>query len=334
MLNKLAALWAAGALIASAGPVEFGMAEFQRAIAARGLNAKRFAVKTEVAIDPPESYRVTPLVITGGDLRGLMYGLFEAAEQIERTGRLVKSEGKPALSIRGVLLHLADVQAEWFHNAAQWVTVCRTLSRNRFNRISLAVADVAALAPASDTAGQQNLDALRHATRTAAEYGLDFALTIEPAADADGQSLEAALLRILSACPAIRSVQLRMDAEAAAYGIRALRETGRRMLLEAAADAQNISGAAVSAGIPVRLIAPYPGDTPFARRGQFLFELGPGSIGPNAARSALAALALKLSDAGAGGFEVEMPSAEWDAAAAGRLTPFFQLGRLAYDPTR
>jgi hypothetical protein len=29
-----------------------------------------------------------------------------------------------------------------------------------------------------------------------------------------------------------------------------------------------------------------------------------------------------------------MPAAEWDAAVAGRPGIFFQLGRLAYDPTR
>ena len=71
MLSRIIFMLAAAAAVVLAGPVEFGQAELDRAIAERGLNPRALRIKTEVAVDPPDSYHIAPGLITGGDLRGL-----------------------------------------------------------------------------------------------------------------------------------------------------------------------------------------------------------------------------------------------------------------------
>src|SRR5574341_138429 len=93
-----------------AGPVEFGKAEVARAIAERGLRPNQVRFQVEINADGPESYRIQPGRISGGDARGLMYGLLEAAEQIRERGRLIAARGAPATPIRGIrwFLHNED----------------------------------------------------------------------------------------------------------------------------------------------------------------------------------------------------------------------------------
>jgi len=88
------------ALPVFAGPVDFGQAELDRALAERGL--RRMRISAEVSADPPESFRILPGRVTGGDVRGLMYGLLEAAAQIRERGRLSAAKGSPATPIRGI----------------------------------------------------------------------------------------------------------------------------------------------------------------------------------------------------------------------------------------
>jgi len=125
-------MFAAGA--ARAGPVEYGLAELNAAMAARNLKGKN---KAELSLDPPESFRIEPYssggaYITGGDVRGLMYGLLEAAGQIRATGRFAKAHGEHAAALRGVHIELdADLERapEEF-----WRSYFQMLARNRFNR--------------------------------------------------------------------------------------------------------------------------------------------------------------------------------------------------------
>src|SRR5882757_10071698 len=82
--SKLAVLIATVVAAHAAGPVDFGKSEFDAALAERKLKIR---VDTELSLDPPETYRITLYKtgvarVTGGDLRGLMYGLIEAAGQI------------------------------------------------------------------------------------------------------------------------------------------------------------------------------------------------------------------------------------------------------------
>jgi hypothetical protein len=60
----------------AAGPLEFGKAELDRALAARGIALN---YKSGVSQITPESFEIEPFRITGGDLRGLMYGLLDGS---------------------------------------------------------------------------------------------------------------------------------------------------------------------------------------------------------------------------------------------------------------
>ena len=339
MPNKLLALLLAGAAStlagdsgaarsavqgeALSGPVEFGRSELDRAIAARRLNPRFFSIKTQVAVDPAESYRIVPGLITGGDLRGLMYGLLEAAEQVRKSGRLQKVEATPGMAIRGARVTIEDFAAdlEWFHGREQWPALFRTLAIGRFNQFQIAVPDLAGAAL------ERNLDALHFISDTAAEYGIDFTLGVGIRQALEGPDLYAALVKVLAACPAIRGVRLRMDAEPAKDAIRAIQETGRRVTVELPEDAQAIAGLAAAAGLPVRFSAPYPGAGRPAKGTQFFWELGPP---PDAGGPELTRLVNKLAGTGASGFELELPAALF-GKAPDTVPAWLSLGRLAYE---
>jgi hypothetical protein len=312
----LAAIAVAGAALA-AGPVEFGRAELERAVAARKASPGLSRIKTEVAVDPAESYRITSGVITGGDLRGVMYGLLEAAEQVRKTGRIQKAEGRPGMAIRGVRVFLKDFDAaDWFYARERWPVLFRTLALNRFNRFNLVLPELAALVADQS----RSLDALRFISDTAAEYGVDFTLGLWMPQAADGPAVYDALGKVLRECPAIRSVQVRMDAAPGMYAVQAVQSAGRRVIIEAAADATAIAGAATSGGVPLRTSAPYPNTGLGGRRGEFMWELG--ELGARNARG----LVSKLAATGASGFEIDLLDATAQPDAA-----WLALGRLAYD---
>jgi hypothetical protein len=241
---------AAIALAAAAwcGPREFGEDELNRAIAARGLKPALFRFRTEITADGPESYRILPGRITGGDLRGLMYGLLDAAAQVRARGRVLPSKGAPATRIRGVryFLHNEELERDWYFSQDYWVEYIRMLARNRFNRFNLVFAhQTGYLAPPypfwialaefseirvpglSDERRRRNLEMLRFISETAADHGIDFTLGIwehnvqtnqKPSATGItdrniGPYSRAALQAVLAACPAIRSVQMRTNSE-------------------------------------------------------------------------------------------------------------------------
>jgi len=248
LLNRSVVLLAALAVHAAAGPVEFGMAEVERAIAARGLKPNAIRFKTEIGPGAPESFRIAPGLISGSDLRGLMYGLLEAAEQIRETGRLVAAAGKPATPIRGIryFLHNRDLESGWYYSREYWKDFFAMLARNRFNRFNLVFAhQTDYLAPPypywvavdgfpqvrvpglSTAERERNLEMLRYISQTAADHGIDFTLgiwehnvqrwmkpTVEGLTPENiGPYSYAALKKVLAECPAIRSVQLRTNEE-------------------------------------------------------------------------------------------------------------------------
>ena len=254
--------------LAMAGPVEFGLSEFNAALTARHL---RWKVKTELSLDSPETYRIEPYTaggarITGGDLRGLMYGLLEAAGQIGSTGRLVPAHGAPAMPVREIriLLHGADLSKLVDSSEEFWRAYFQMLARDRFNRFALIFltdslappypfflnvegftqVHVAGLGPDQRA---RNLHLLRFISQTAAEYAIDFTFgiwernvesgadrTIEGITPANiGPYSHDALSQLLAACPMIRSVQIQPGT--ASYGdyiFKALHEAGRRVTLE------------------------------------------------------------------------------------------------------
>src|ERR1700681_1773434 len=127
--------------------------------------------QVELNLDAPDTFRIEPYSIggahiTGGDLRGLMYGLLEAAEQIRATGHFTKTSGNPAASLRGVRIVLnAELEAapEEF-----WHSYFRMLARNRFNRVHVVF---------------ERLEApyrlAQFLSRTAADYAIDFTLGVD-----------------------------------------------------------------------------------------------------------------------------------------------------------
>jgi hypothetical protein len=300
--------------VLAAGPVEFGTAELDRAIAERGLNPKLFRIKTEVSVDPPESYRIIPGLITGGDLRGVMYGLLEAARQIRETGRLRKANGAPALAIRGVRASVQDFEADGAQSREYWAALFQSLARNRFNRFSFVVPNPF-----------EKAERLQFISQTAADYGVDFTLGLgdDPGAPA-GPALQASLAKLLAACPSIRSVQLRMQAEAAMYAVRAVQDAGRRLTLEVTADTPAISGAAASAGIPLRIPVGYPNGARPETGHPFYWEITRPSARD---RRSVQAVITKFLATGSSGFELDLPV---PGEALPALYPLW--GVLGYDP--
>jgi hypothetical protein len=327
------------AVAANAGPVEFGMSELNAALAARKLKWK---AKTELSLDPPETYRIEPYTvggahITGGDLRGLMYGLLEAADQVRANGRLALVHGVPATATRGIriFVHMADLEKPWYTSEEFWREYFQLLARNRFNRFNLIFTTPHSAPPypywvAVDGFGgvrvpgltpdrrERNLRTLRFLSQTAAEYAIDFTLGIwEKNDDSDSPNVEGltgfnltryrheALRKLISACPMIRGVQILADPE-----------SGLSPEQQAAFVRDSVFPALGEAGHRVTLDV-----------------LGPLRQ-PGLLRAAeQAGIALRLSDVPwPAGFEIDPP------VEAGRWEPdrhplFYWLwGRLGYDP--
>jgi hypothetical protein len=395
-------LWLALLVCAAwAGPVEFGMAEVQRAISERGIRPGVIRFKTELTLEPPESYRILPGRITGGDLRGLMYGLLEAAEQIRVTGRLTAARGEAATPLRGIriLLHHRDLEPTWYHSRDYWIGFLRMLARNRFNRFNLVFAHQTypfwvtvpefpeiRVPGLSDEERHRNLETLRFISQTAAEHAIDFTLGIWEHSTQSGMTTKVdgltpdklgpytylALKRVLTACPAIRSIQMRTAAASGSpetefyrdWVFKAVRESGRRVTLDLRGGSMrpDLLEAATGAGPPLRLstrywsdrigrpyqfaeAAPDPGDFDYLRKPRthdLYWELGGLDShrlllwgDPDFVRRAVPTFRL----AGASGFEIDPPfttrDSENQSADRGfeRYWFFYLLwGRLAYDP--
>ena len=223
------------AVAAAAGPVEFAQSELDAAMAQRKLKWKN---QVELSLDAPETFRIDPYSmggahITGGDLRGLMYGLLEAAEQIRDSGHFTKTIGNPAASLRGVRI----VMTAELEQASEefWNSYFRMLACNRFNRVHVVFARIDA-----PYRLQQFL------SRTAADYGIDFTLGIGGGVTAEE------LAHALIVCPSIRGVALE-DASAEAAVFSALRVAGRRVTLDldGATAEPAVLQAALADGVPV-----------------------------------------------------------------------------------
>ena len=218
------------ATLAHAGPVEFAQSELDAAMAQRKLKLKN---QVELSLDAPDTFRIEPYAIggahiTGGDLRGLMYGLLEAAEQIRATGRFAKTSGVPAASLRGVRIALnpeLEQAPEEF-----WHSYFRMLARNRFNRMHVVF---------------ERLEApyrlAQFLSRTAADYAIDFTLGV------DGGITAQELAHVLIVCPSIRGMAFE-DGNAQSAVFSALRVAGRRVTLD-------LDGATANAGVMQEALA-------------------------------------------------------------------------------
>lgn len=258
------------ALQAAAGPVEFGRAELDRAIAGRNLKLGAIRPLAELSAGvKPEAFEIVPWRISGGDLRGLMYGLLDAAEQIRATGRLAQTKQEPQVPIRGVRLELLndEWERENFHSRPFWTRYFQMLARSRFNRFHLAFGVAPPhwtppypylfslrLFPQVEAAGApafergRNLDTLRMIAQTAADYAVDFTAGIwahEPGEPIRGWNPDflisytrAAIGNLLAECPQIRGVYFHVQPGEVHQSLlrdaalRAVGEAGRRVVLE------------------------------------------------------------------------------------------------------
>jgi hypothetical protein len=241
-------IWILAAACAyGAGPADFGMAELNAAIDARNPRYKP-KITTELNLDAPETFRIETLAaggarISGGDLRGLMYGLLEAAGQIRALGRLKLTHGAPAATPRGVRM-AADPAAPWFSWPEFWRAYLAALARDRFDRLQLSFASMP---------GPELYPALRMISQAGGEYGVDVVLGLKSLSGDFGPALQ----DLLTQCPAIHSVALNPGE---GDGLRqpliaALAKTGRRVVLELRESDRSdaLIETAAKARIPLRI---------------------------------------------------------------------------------
>jgi hypothetical protein len=199
------------------------MAELNAAIAARNFKYKP-KIATELNLDPPETFRIEPYAagggrISGGDLRGLMYGLLEAAAQMRTQGRLKQTRGAPFVTPRGVKA-AADPGAVWFGSEEFWRSYLEGLAHDRFNRLQLVF---------DRLPDKESFPALKTISQTALQYGVDLTLGLKSLPPDFGPRLQ----EVLTLCAGIRSVALPDGEEALkAPLLEALAKTGRRVVLD------------------------------------------------------------------------------------------------------
>jgi hypothetical protein len=299
------------AVCAFAGPVDFGVAELNAAIAARDFKYKP-RVMAELDTEAPETFRIEPYAaggghITGGDLRGLMYGLLEAAEQMRTTGHLKATHGVPALALRGIRV-TADPQAPWFTAVPQsdefWNRYFAGMAHDRFNRLEVVFESTPA--PAA-------FPALRSIAQTAAQYGVDVAIGF-------GVPDVSAIERLLASCPSVRVVVLHHPEEMANAPalFRILRDAGRRVVLELP-DNPNTAGlieAAGREGTPLRLFSAFTGTASNPQPRDWYWEMDPAQ-GSDAVNTISGA-----------GFEI---AATLDEQRRPALDPIADWGRSGYN---
>ncbi|MBI3210350.1 MAG: hypothetical protein HYZ37_15805 [Candidatus Solibacter usitatus] len=196
-----------------AGPVEFGQEELRKACEARNFPPNRIRVAAELLRTlKPESYEIMPWRVSGGDLRGLMYGLLDAADQIRATGKLTQTKAEPFVSVRGVRLVLKG--ADW--QRIDFRAYFQTLARRRFNRVHVDLEPI-------------DLEALKSLSREASDHAIDVTL----GGNFNGVSIEA-LTKLLTEARWIRGLAVH-DATAEMLRrvvIPALSDVGRLVTLE------------------------------------------------------------------------------------------------------
>jgi hypothetical protein len=326
------------ASIAAAGPVEFGLAELNSAIAAKNLKIK---VRTEISLDMPEAFRIelfqVSARISGGDLRGLMYGLIEAADQIKATGKLKSTRGTPAARLRGVRLALGatDLEQPWATSETFWREYIQMLARARINRLNLVIPRLQ---------GQSLW--LRKLPQIATDHGIDF--TFSPMLlTGTAEEVRESFASVLSSSSLIRGVEMNADLAAPLDLLRdgmfrAIRDAGRRVTLDlhGAAERPELARTALDLGVPLRI----SGDAGCGSRGsdnfcapgagyEYYWEVRDPSPDPDAVLKRTP----ELSAEGAIGFEMDAPrshlgGSEGDWAFAPYTKLYSLWGRLSFDP--
>lgn len=332
--------------LAFSGPVEFGWQELRAAVAGRNPAPQRFPRDAEVLSDAPaECFLLTPDYVSGGDVRGVMYGLLEAARQIRTNGYVEDTTAAPVSTVRSLRYAVRDLdQGREF-----WKTMFQNLARARINRlhllfgkegtwnppypflIKLVVFPDVELEGITSIERGRNLDALKHISQLANEYAVDLEIGIW---SHDGISklqgvnkdlhipyLRAALEGLLSAVPAIRTVFVNADSGFLKDAVvPAIQNAGRLVTLE------TTSREMTNSGVPMRLLEPmkdgeaHPPLESISVQPFGVIRLYEGSSVINPAFVRLVARAVPI---GAKGIEIDSACGE---------PCYSQWGRTAYDP--
>lgn len=298
-----------------AGPSEFGQQELRAALAERGMTLN---VTTELNLDQPETFHISSVTstsarISGGDLRGLMYGLLEAADQIRTTGKLIATNGEPGLRLRSVRVAPLDTDlvALGFYSFDRWTKFFQLLARNRVNRATLA------LAPE-----KWEGDRIRILSTLAKDYGVDFLIGVRGPL---GPRLGGQIRRLLGECVLVRGVELEIGREPVEYFrtnvFPPVLEAGRRVTLdlrgiEARAD---VLRAGESAGVVLDVAS----RNSASAYGNPFHAVATAESDPELVRARVNILV----STGAGGFEVDLAGANLE----GYERVYWTWGRSGYD---
>ena len=198
-----------------AGPLDYGLGEVNAAFAERKL---KWRVKTDLNMDPPESFRIEPYAyggahITGGDVRGLMYGLLEASEQVRANGRILRTQGVAATPLRGVRIEIGpelESASEEF-----WRDYFQRLARNRFNRAHVTVPRI-----------QPPFRLEQRLSQIAADYSVDLTLGFESSVT------QAEVLALLKTCPLLHSLAIKPESPSTQAVTEAAKLIGRRVTVD------------------------------------------------------------------------------------------------------
>ena len=279
-------------------------------------------ITTELNLDQPETYHISSVTstsarISGGDLRGLMYGLMDAAKQIRTNGKLATTASEPGMAVRGVrvLPTDGDLASTGFYGLDKWTKFMQMLARNQVNRVTL-VLPVSRLEP----------DRIRVVSQMATDHGIDFMLGIR--GGTGDRALYTQLRRLLDECVRIRGIQMEVGREPAEYYrtvvVPAIREAGRRVILdlhgvEARPDVLRV---AIASGVGLEASAR---SSAGALEQPFHMIVQAQSVA--AEESAVSGRLTGIGNAGANGFEVDLSGPNVDAYEAVYAT----WGRLGYN---
>jgi len=290
------------ACIAHAGPAEFGQQELRAALNERGMTLN---VSTELNLDQPETFHISSITstaarISGGDLRGLMYGLIQAAEQIRANGKLELTNGEPGLRLRAVRIAPldTDLAATGFYGTDRWTKFFQMLARNRINRATLVL-------PPEKWEG----DRIRILSMLAHEYGVDFMIGARTTLGA--RTLTAQIKKMLSECVLVRGLQIEVGREPVEFYrtvvFPAVQEAGRRVTLDlrGAEGRPDVLRAAEAAGVALEVAS----RTSAAAMGNSFHMIAM----PESEMDAVHGRLNLFASAGATGFEVDLAGVNIDS---------------------
>lgn len=215
-MSRAAALLFAAVMVApAAGPLDFARAELDEAIRERKLDPARFVVRMEYSlVQPDEGFQIsTTNLIRAGSVRGLVYGLLEAARQVRNQGRLSPVTGKANVALRGVRRTMEE--EDWGRTRAWWEDRFAQLARLRMNRFHLMLG--------KEELTEARVEAVKTISEAARDRAIDLVIGLE-------EPRAGEVMLLLAECEAVRGVHV--DAGTAAFASGPVSAAGRYVVLE------------------------------------------------------------------------------------------------------